>query len=141
MAGWIIWFILSGILIIAEMVTLTFYLLWLGIGALVGGLIALVVPNLWIQIVGAALVSIILTLFTKPLLHRIRSEKRYDDSVESIVGKIGIVTKNITEDSYGIVKISGETWSASASAPIEVGEKIVVLQRKNTILIVGRKES
>ena len=41
MAAWVIWFIIAGILFIAEMLSITFYMLWLGIGAVVGGLIAL----------------------------------------------------------------------------------------------------
>lgn len=138
MAGWIIWFIVSGILIVLEMFTLTLYMLWLGIGAFVGGLIGIFVPNTWVQIFAAALVSITLTLFTKPLLRRIRSDKKYDDSVETIIGKTGVVTKGISEDGYGIVKISGETWSATSSDSISVGEQVIVLERQNTILIVRR---
>jgi len=35
MAAWVIWFIIAGILFIAEMLSITFYMLWLGIGAVV----------------------------------------------------------------------------------------------------------
>ncbi len=45
MAAWVIWFVIAGILFIAEMLSITFYMLWLGIGAVVGGLIALFVPE------------------------------------------------------------------------------------------------
>lgn len=66
MAGWVIWFIIAGILFIAEMLSITFYMLWLGIGAVVGGLIALFAPDaLFLQVVVGAIVSLTLTFFTK----------------------------------------------------------------------------
>lgn len=61
---WVIWFIIAGILFIAEMLSITFYMLWLGIGAVVGGLIALFAPDaLLLQVTVGAIVSLTLTFF------------------------------------------------------------------------------
>ncbi|MFX3625324.1 MAG: NfeD family protein [Ectobacillus sp.] len=140
MAGWVVWLLIAGGLVIAEMLTFTFYLLWLGIGALFGGIVAFFVPDLWTQVIVASIVSLVLTVFSKPIVKKIRMGRGYTDPVDTIVGKTGIVMQNITDEANGIVKVSGDTWSATAAKPISRGERVVVLGRRSTVLLV-RKES
>ena len=78
MVAWVIWFIIAGILFIAEMLSITFYMLWLGIGAVVGGLIALFAPDaLLLQVTVGAIVSLTLTFFTKRISKLSRSKRFY----------------------------------------------------------------
>ncbi|QWH96894.1 NfeD family protein [Bacillus mycoides] len=141
MAGWVIWFIIAGILFIAEMLSITFYMLWLGIGAVVGGLIALFAPDaLFLQVVVGAIVSLTLTFFTKRIAKNFREAKGFTDTVDKLVGKKGIVMQTITSEVNGIVKVDGDTWTAISDTPIDAGEKVVVIQRHSTILQV-KKES
>ncbi|CAM3903772.1 hypothetical protein BAQ48_03110 [Bacillus luti] len=141
MAGWVIWFIIAGILFIAEMLSITFYMLWLGIGAVVGGLIALFAPDaLFLQVVVGGIVSLTLTFFTKRISKNFREAKGFTDTVDMLVGKRVIVMQAITSEENGIVKVDGDTWTAIADDPIDVGEKVVVIKRHSTILQV-KKES
>ncbi|OJE46595.1 hypothetical protein BAQ49_06020 [Bacillus proteolyticus] len=141
MAGWVIWFIIAGILFIAEMLSITFYMLWLGIGAVVGGLIALFAPDaLFLQVVAGAIVSLTLTFFTKRISKNFREAKGFIDTVDKLVGKKGIVMQAITSEVNGIVKVDGDTWTAISDTPIDAGEKVVVIKRHSTILQV-KKES
>ncbi|GMR66977.1 MULTISPECIES: NfeD family protein [Bacillus] len=140
MAAWVIWFIIAGILFIAEMLSITFYMLWLGIGAVVGGLIALFVPEaLLLQVVVGAIVSLTLTFFTKRISKNFREAKGFTDTVDMLAGKKGIVMQAITNEVNGIVKVDGGTWTAVADNPIDAGEKIVVIKRHSTILQVKRE--
>lgn len=140
MAVWIVWFIIAGVLFIAEMLTVTFYLLWLGIGAIVGGIIALIVPNsLFLQVIIASIVSLVLTVFTKRLSKKFREAKGYIDAVDQLVGKTGIVTQAITESENGIVKIDGDTWTATSHEPISEEERVVVVKRSSTVVHVERE--
>ncbi|PFJ13395.1 hypothetical protein COD67_22095 [Bacillus cereus] len=141
MASWVIWFIIAGILFIAEMLSITFYMLWLGIGAVVGGLISLFAPDaLFLQVVAGSIVSLTLTFFTKRISKNFREAKGFTDTVDMLVGKKGIVVQAIINEANGIVKVDGDTWTAIADTPIEAGEKIVVIKRHSTILQV-KKES
>ncbi|EJR60733.1 hypothetical protein IIO_03067 [Bacillus cereus VD115] len=141
MAGWVIWFIIAGTLFIAEMLSITFYMLWLGIGAVVGGLIALFAPDaLFLQVTVGAIVSLTLTFFTKRISKNFREAKGFTDTVDMLVGKKGIVVQAITDETNGIVKVDGDTWTAIADIPIDTGEKVVVIKRHSTILQV-KKES
>ncbi len=142
MAAWVIWFIIAGILFIAEMLSITFYMLWLGIGAVVGGLIALFAPDaLLLQVTVGAIVSLTLTFFTKKNFKKtFEKQKGFTDTVDMLVGKRGIVMQAITNEANGIVKVDGDTWTAIADSSIDAGEKVVVIKRHSTILQVKKGE-
>ncbi|MGR5985696.1 NfeD family protein [Bacillus cytotoxicus] len=141
MAAWVVWFIIAGILFIAEMLSITFYMLWLGIGAVVGGLIALFAPEaLFLQVVAGAVVSLTLTFFTKRISKNFREAKGFTDTVDKLEGRKGIITKAITNEENGIVKVDGDTWTAISDVPISIGEKVIVIKRNSTVLYVKKGE-
>lgn len=140
MAGWVVWLIIAGCLLIAEMLTLTFYLLWLGVGALFGAAVALAAPeSLFVQVIAASIVSLLLILGSKRILRRFRAGKGYKDAVDALVGKTAVVMQDITNQSNGIVKIGGDVWSATADEYIGQGEKVKVVERRSTVLYVRRE--
>jgi membrane protein implicated in regulation of membrane protease activity len=137
MSAWMVWMIVGFILIIAEMTTFTFYLLWLGLGAIAASVVALMFPDSWLlQIVVLSIVAIGLTYLTKPLTKRMHGKKGFRDAIEDLVGKPGEVVEAIEFGSMGIVKIGTETWSATADQPIAAGEKVIVERRGTTIVHV-----
>lgn len=134
---WVVWLIIGICLIIAEMATLTFYLLWLGVGAFVAGILAWFMPDaLLLQVLLGCVVAVGLTLFTKPLTQRMRVSKGYEDVIDDLIYKAGIVIEDIPEDGLGIVKIGNETWSANAKVPIRKGTEVVVISRSSTVVEV-----
>lgn len=137
MAAWIIWLIIAGVLLIAEMATFTFYLLWLGLGALAGSLTAFILPGAWpLQIIVACIVAVVLTFFGKPLTSRMQGKKGFRDAVDELVGKKGEVVEPIDIGSMGIVRIGTETWSATADERIEAGETVIVERRGTAVVHV-----
>jgi len=135
---WVVWLIIAGILLIAEMMSFTFYMLWLAIGALAGLVVALVVPesSLLFQVIIAAAVAVLLTIFTKPLTHKLRKSRGFQDAVDQLIGKKGIVTEPIELGQIGIVKVDSEYWSATAGATLKRDAEVRVLRRSSTILEV-----
>ncbi|WP_152392554.1 NfeD family protein [Paenibacillus guangzhouensis] len=135
---WVVWLIIAGILLIAEMMSFTFYMLWLAIGALAGLVVALVVPesSLLFQVIVAAAVAVLLTIFTKPLTHKLRKSRGFQDAVDQLIGKKGIVTEPIEHGQMGIVRVDSEYWSATASATLKRDAEVRVLRRSSTILEV-----
>lgn len=137
MSAWLIWLIIGILLLIAEMTTFTFYLLWLGLGALAASLLAVFVPDLWLlHIIAAAIVAVGLTYFTKPLTKRLQGKKGFKDAVDELVWKQGEVTETIEPGGLGIVRIGTETWSATADERIERGETVVVESRGTAVVHV-----
>lgn len=138
---WAIWLVIGIILFVIEMLTLTFYLLWIGIGAIAAGLIALVVPDLFfVQVVVGCLVALVLTFFTKPLTRFMRKSKGFTDVIDDLVGKQGVVIEDIEIGKNGIVKLGNETWSATSYQPIQKGDVVIVTQRGTTVLEVQKWE-
>ncbi|MNM96653.1 Inner membrane protein YbbJ [compost metagenome] len=141
MEPWVFWLIAAGILLVLEMMTLTFYLLWICIGAVVGGIIALFAPDAYVlQVIVASLVALVLTIFTKPLTRKIHGAKGYEDTGIELVGKQGIVVEPIEQGQYGIVKVGGDTWSATSIQQLDRDELVRVIKRGSSIIEVERWE-
>ena len=122
------------------MLTLTFYLLWLGVGALFGAVAALAAPESpFVQVIAASIVSLLLILGSKRISQHFRMGKGYKDAVDALVGKTAVVVQDITSQSNGIVKIGGDVWSATADEYINQGEKVKVVERRSTVLYVRRE--
>lgn len=136
---WVVWLILAGILVVIEMLTLTFYLLWLAIGAAAAAIIDLLLPGaLVLEVVVGCMVVLILTIFTKPLTRKFHTSREYKDVVDELVGKQGIVLEDVTAEAPGIVKVGNETWSAVSSVPLKKGESILVVSRGSAVLQVDK---
>lgn len=139
MALWLIWLIVAALLIVVEMLTLTFYLLWLGIGALIAALVDVIFPGaLLLEVIIGCVAALLLTLFTKPLTRRFRASRGFKDAVDEMVGKQGMVLEAITADIPGVVKVGSETWSACAEESLDRGELVVVVERGSAILQVKK---
>lgn len=139
MSLWMFWLIIGIVLLIAEMMTFTFYLLWLGIGALTACVIALALPStLGLQVLVAGIVAVVLTVFTKPLTKHVHKGRGFTDTVDLLVGKIGEVQERIPQAGIGIVKVGSETWSAVSDEVLEQGDRVKIIGRKTTLLQVEK---
>jgi membrane protein implicated in regulation of membrane protease activity len=136
---WSIWLIIGGILLIVEMLTFTFYLLWIGIGAVVAAAIAWFAPDaIVLQILAGCFTALLLTYFTKPLTSRFRTSKGFKDVIDEMIGKQGVVLEPIEPGKHGIVKVGNETWSASSNEYLLKDDIVIVVERGNTIVEVQK---
>ncbi|MUG47611.1 NfeD family protein [Paenibacillus woosongensis] len=141
MHAWVIWLIAAGILLVLEMMTLTFYLLWISVGAGAAALVAWIAPDAFLlQVITGCVIALVLTAFTKPLAKRLRASKGYEDAGTELVGKQGVVVEAIEPGQYGIVKIGGDTWSATSTQQIGKDELVRVMKRGSSIIEVERWE-
>ncbi|WP_019908875.1 NfeD family protein [Paenibacillus sp. HW567] len=139
MVIWVFWLIAAGVLFVVEMMTLTFYLLWLSIGALAACLVSLLLPDaILLQVVAGSLVALGLTVFSKPLVARFRSSRGFKDAGTDIVGRQGLVVQPIEPGRYGQVKVGGDIWSATSIEPLGKDEIVKVVGRSSTIIEVVR---
>jgi len=93
---WQIWLILAGICFIIEIITVGFLIFWLAIGSLFAMIVSLFTDNLIIQTSVFVISSTLLIFTTKPFVKKFVDNKNtVQTNVYSIVGKTGIVTKEI----------------------------------------------
>jgi membrane protein implicated in regulation of membrane protease activity len=131
---WIGWLALGVVFITIELVTLEFTFLMLAAGSLIGGLgVNLLGGPWWLQILAAAVLSVLLLFTIKPLLLRRlhRSDPDARTNVDAIYGQGGRVLSRFVENRGSVKLDNGETWTARLAAAqmdaaLDVGDRIVV---------------
>ncbi|MEP6708353.1 MAG: NfeD family protein [Pyrinomonadaceae bacterium] len=147
---WILWVILGAILIVAEVFTTGFVLLWFGIGALAAALAGLVgIDSLALQFLIFAAVSVGLTGASRTIFVNYFSKEKTGDSlrsgVDALPGKVGtVVSSSKGSMNEGAVKVFGSTWTAYPAAgeePLEAGERVQVESVQGASIYVRRIEA
>ena len=144
-ALWIIWLILGVILVIAEIFTLGFVLLWFGVGALAAALGAYAGLGLGFQFLIFAIVSIALTAMSRTIFANYFSHDEGHTQkmgVDSLPGQIGTVTSGSKGAlNQSAVKVFGTIWTAYPADEETVlvdGEKVEVVEVKGSSIYVRR---
>ncbi len=126
----IIWMIFGFILLITEMFTTTFFIMWFGISALLTALVSwLWIDSFTLELLIFAGVSFLLVLFTRRLANKMSGEPSRKITQDEIIGKTGMVTETILSDnSRGLVKMNGQVWRAVSEKGVEIerGRSVVV---------------
>ena len=144
---WILWCILGAALIVAEVFTSGFVLLWFGIGALAAAFAGIIgIDNLGIQFVIFAVVSIGLTAASRTIFLNYFSREHTGQSlrtgVDSLPGKIGtVVSSSRGAMREGAVKVFGSTWTAypaEGETALEAGERVRVESIEGSSIYVRR---
>ena len=111
-----------------------------GLGAILTGLVSLILPGTVWQILSFAFITFIVFLFTRKLSKNIMSKTPEETNIYALKGKIGKVVKEIPADGRGYVKVEEEEWSAKSSENnlITAGEKVEILNVVGNKLIVRK---
>lgn len=132
------WIVLGLVLLIAEMLTGTTYLLWPAVAAFVVALFTWSGMTTWVADVGIfAVLVILLTLFGRPLVRRLRDEgaaKGLNDRARTLVGMRGHMMS--FEDGVGSVKINDTVWRAVSDVNLAVGQHVEVASVEGVTLKV-----
>ena len=121
------WMIIFLILTFVELITVNLVTIWFAIGALASFILTYFIDDLMIQIGVFIAVSIIALVLTRKIVNKLKGSKIEATNLDRVIGKIGIVTVDITKLEPGEVKIDGKKWSAIASKNISVGSKVEIL--------------
>jgi membrane protein implicated in regulation of membrane protease activity len=144
---WILWLVFILVCIIIELLTLEFTFLMIGIGSL-GGLAAnLLDLDWWLQILIAALLSVLLLVLIRPILLRLLKQggDPTPSNIAAVIGQSGRVLTTVG-DTVGLVKLAnGETWTArlaahSPATSLDPGQTITVSAIEgSTALVLPQK--
>ena len=139
---WYIWLSLAVFFLIIESMTVEIISIYFTGGALVSMALSLFgVPLEW-QIFAFCVVSIILIIFTRPIVARYLKRNESKTNVDTLIGDVATVTKEILPDERGEVKIKGQYWLAVSANNdiIELGSKVSILAIEGAKLIVKKYE-
>ena len=133
MLPWQIWLIIAGVCFILEIATVGFLVFWFGIGALFAMVSSFFTDSIIIQTTIFLISSTVLLFLTKPFVKKISNKDKVQTNAYSIIGKTGIVTKEINSHTgkIGQIKVGGDTWSAKADTEetiIPVNTEVKILR-------------
>lgn len=147
--AWILWTVLGVALIIAEVFTPGFVLLWFGIGALVAALASFLGAGLPAQFLVFISLSSVLTALSRTIFANYFTRRDEPDGLKTgaaaLPGKVGtVVTSSRGALNEGAVKVFGSTWTAypaEGEPPLEAGDRVVVERLQGASIYVRRVDS
>ena len=143
---WIMWTVLGVVLVIAEVFTPGFVLLWFGVGALAAALAAFVGAGLAVQFVLFIVVSAALTALSRTIFVNYFTGRDEPEGMKmgfaSLPGQVGtVVTSSQGALQGGAVKVFGSVWTAypaEGEPPLEAGDRVVVERLQGASIYVRR---
>ncbi|MEE8299698.1 MAG: NfeD family protein, partial [Desulfatiglandales bacterium] len=142
---WHIWILLGIGLVIGEIFTAGFFILWFGVGAFLAAGLALLGAGSIYQMLSFILTSLILIVLSRTIFRQFlfRKEVGISTNVEALIGQEALVMQIIEGKSKpGLVKIGGETWSAiSEEGRIDQDEVVRVKGVVGNKVLVERLKS
>ncbi|MEC7120168.1 MAG: NfeD family protein [Pseudomonadota bacterium] len=140
------WFVLGMLLIALEMFIPTFTALWFGVAALVVGILLWFMPE-WspaAQMLTWGILSIVSALlwfkYLKPLsIDRTKAGL----SREAVLGQVGFITVVPQQSQVGTVRFSlpvlgADEWLCRSEEPLELGERVRVIEILGNELVVKK---
>lgn len=142
--SWILWLVLGVGLIVAEIFTLGFFLIFFGVGAIVAALAAMLGVGVIGQfliflVVSGGLTALSRTMFSQ-YLHPSASDLKM--GMDSLPGQIGTVTAESKGAlNEAAVKVFGSEWTAfpeDGDDALVAGEKVEVVRIKGSSIYVRK---
>ncbi|MDR2873345.1 MAG: NfeD family protein [Methanobrevibacter sp.] len=134
------WIVLAVACILGELLTVTFFLLSVAVGAGFGALANYLNFDPTIQMAVFIIVTLICVLLSRPIAKKLTNNSSSKKSnADRLIGEEAIVIKEIIPDYMGTVKILGDTWRAIANEEISVDKKVIVKEINGVKLVVEKK--
>ena len=120
----VFWLAVFGVLLLIEIFTLGLTTIWFAVGSLAAFLLALLNLPLWLQIIGFIVISVVMLIFTRPVLTKYLNTKTTKTNAESLEGRTARVLIPINNlKSEGQVIVNGMEWTARSAREEETFKK------------------
>ncbi|MCR5634419.1 MAG: NfeD family protein [Lachnospiraceae bacterium] len=135
------WFAAIIVLLIIEFCTQALVTIWFAIGSVLGLFgAAMGIDFLW-QLILMLILSVIMLIFTKPILNEYVNKKLIKTNVDTLEGQIGVVKETINNlEAKGLVLLNGMDWTARSESgeTIEPETRVIVKKVEGVKLIVAK---
>lgn len=133
----LIWVLLAVVFIIMELITASFFLVWLDIGSVVAAILNYLGFDIYIQFTAFVVVSAILILMTRKFANRITPKSTKKTTADRLIGKKAKIIRKIDDCNF-VVRVSGEEWSAHTNDPVDVDDMVKIVGINSIILIIEK---
>lgn len=134
-----IWIAICIGAVLIELLTPTALItIWFAVGAIIGALVALVNLPVYVQVICFAVVSLVSMMIVRPIASHYLRGNIVPTNADRFIGEIGWVTKDISKEEWGEVKINGTLWHAVPveDVIIKEHEKVKVVAIEGAKLLV-----
>lgn len=137
-----IWLGITIIAIIIEVITIDLVSVWFAAGSITALIANLLGISQTIQIALFIIITIICAIIVRPLAKKYMRGNIERTNFDRVIGKHGLITKTITADSKGEVKVMSTLWLASSidNTTINEGEYCEILAVEGAHLVVKKIE-
>ena len=136
-----IWLAVVIISLVVEFMTSEVVSIWFFVGSFVSMILALCKVDAAIQIIVFVIVSLLFLVYARPFVKKWTKRNEIKTNVDSLVGRIAIVTEDILDGNRGVVKLDSQEWSAISNDNIVKGTKVVILSIEGNKLIVKENKT
>ena len=140
---WWLWLIAGLTLVILEIFTASFFIIWFGIGAVLVGLLSWCVADLsatgqifiWITLSSAT------ALFWFKRLRPRTKDHRW--TADAVIGEVGLLSVSVAEFQKGRVRfqkpiLGNEEWVCTANTAIAAGERVKIIDIEGNTVRVAK---
>ncbi|MDR1995728.1 NfeD family protein [Azonexus sp.] len=141
---WWYWIVGGLVLILAELIIPSFFIIWFGLGALVVGPLALVFAlSLPAQLATWTLASLVMVWLWFKVFKRSFQKTRIGTADGEVIGEIGLLVSAVAPFERGRVRfqrplLGADEWVCRADAAIAAGERVRVTSIEGSFLKVDR---
>ncbi len=136
---WAGWFGAAALLAVAELMSMDFVLLMLGLGLAGGGVADLLGAPLPVQVLAAVVIAMGTLVFVRPsVVRRLHHGPEITTGHAALVGRSAVVTEDVSAHG-GQIKLAGEIWTARPyddSLVIPAGSTVDVFEIKGATAVV-----
>jgi membrane protein implicated in regulation of membrane protease activity len=142
---WWTWVVGGIALILAELATPSFFIVWFGLGAILVGLLMLALPDLSLtaQLAVWTVASLAMVVLWFRVFKRSFYRTRIGTADGGVIGEIGVLVSAVAPFERGKVRfqrplLGSEEWVCLADAAIAAGERVRVVAVEGSYLKVGK---
>ncbi|MDR0634579.1 MAG: NfeD family protein [Azoarcus sp.] len=142
---WWHWIVGGIALVMLELAIPAFFVIWFGLGALLVGVLLLVVPGLPLagQLLLWAVASTALTALWFRYFRRFGNKTRIGTADSDVIGEIGLLVHAVAPFARGKVRfqrpiLGAEEWPCAAEAEIDAGVRVKIVSVEGSFVKVAR---
>ena len=134
------WLIVIIICCFLEAITINLVSIWFIASGIIALIASFFTDSITIQLGIFVILGILLLITTRKPLQKMVNQKTEKTNIDRIIDMTGTVTKEITKNSPGEVKVDGKYWTAFADENILEGSTVKILSINSVKLKVKKVE-
>ncbi len=142
---WWVWIVGGVVLMLAELAVASFFIIWFGLGALLVGLLMLLMPDLstTAQLATWTIASLAMVVLWFRVFKQNQHKTLVGTAEGEVMGEIGLLVGAVAPFARGKVRfqrpiLGSEEWVCTADAAIAAGERVKVVAVEGSYLKVSK---